>query len=276
MLGGVRARAARLRCMPAPVPPTGFTPGPAGTEGFCTTTWRRTAELRRAIRDHPFNKELSAGTLDMDRFAFYLVQDARYLVSFSRALATASARSPDLADAAFFAGSANTALTVEGRLHARYLSRLGLDGARSEGIATSPSCLAYASYLQAAALSEPYPVLVAALLPCFWVYHDVASNIATRFGTRADHPYGDWIATYADEGFAASVSAIREIADRTAEGTDPGTRRRMLAAFVRATEYEWMFWQSAWEREGWPTARWVPSDSTMQVNPGAGAVGDGS
>ncbi|HWG72793.1 MAG TPA: TenA family protein [Acidimicrobiales bacterium] len=262
--------------MSTPLPPTGFTPGAAGTDGFCTTAWWRTVELRRAIRDHPFNEELSAGILDMERFAFYLVQDARYLVSFARALATASARAADPADAAFFAASANTALTVEAGLHARYLSRFRLDGARAEGIATSPSCLAYASYLQAAALSEPYPVLVAALLPCFWVYHDVASGIVARFGAGVDHPYGDWIATYADEGFAASVSAIRDIADRAAEGTDAVTRRRMLAAFTRATEYEWMFWQSAWEREGWPTARWVQTDSITQANLAAGDPGAGS
>ena len=32
----------------------------------------------------------------------------------------------------------------------------------------------------------------------------------------------------------------------------------MLAAFTRATEYEWLFWNSAWIREEWPTARWLP------------------
>ena len=28
----------------------------------------------------------------------------------------------------------------------------------------------------------------------------------------------------------------------------------MLAAFSRATEYEWLFWDSAYRMETWPTA----------------------
>ena len=68
----------------------------------------------RAIHEHPFNAELEAGTLDRDRFAFYIVQDARYLVAFSKALATASARATDPDEAAFF--KAQTGIEDEDKL----------------------------------------------------------------------------------------------------------------------------------------------------------------
>jgi thiaminase/transcriptional activator TenA len=221
---------------------------------FCDQVWARAATLVRAIHEHPFNTELGAGTLDRDRFAFYIVQDARYLQAFAKALATASARAGDPADAAFFAQSANTALVVESGLHAGYVEEFGLSAADIEGIATSPTCLAYSSFLQATALAEPYPVLVAALLPCFWVYQDVGTALLDRTDL-AGHPYATWIATYSDPGFAKSVDQIKAIADRLA--TDEPTREAMTAAFLRATEYEWLFWDSAWRRESWPTARWL-------------------
>ncbi|PZG52944.1 thiaminase II [Spongiactinospora gelatinilytica] len=228
-----------------------------GEGSFCTEVWQRTAKLVRAIHEHPFNTALGAGTLDRDKFAFYIVQDARYLEAFSKALATASTRAGDVGEAAFYAQSANTALTAEASLHAGYVEEYGLSPDDLSGIATSPTCLGYSSYLQATALSAPYPVLAAAVLPCFWVYQDVGAALLERTAGAADHPYRAWISTYADPAFAESVTQAKEITDRLAAAAGPETREQMVHAFCRATEYEWMFWDSAWRQETWPTAEWV-------------------
>ncbi|MFC7648982.1 hypothetical protein ACFQX6_57545 [Streptosporangium lutulentum] len=68
------------------------------------------------------------------------------------------------------------------------------------------------------------------------------------------------MSTYADPDFAKSVEQAKEIADRLAATADGVTRAAMTEAFVQATEYEWMFWDSAWHREAWPTAQWLPGD----------------
>lgn len=226
-------------------------------DGFCAKAWAHTADLQQAICDHPFNAALTDGTLDRERFAFYIVQDARYLVGFAQALAAASTRADNAEDAAFLAGAAQGALVEERRLHAGYVEEFGLTEEDIAGIDTSPSCLAYTSYLRASALNEPYPVLLAALLPCFWVYQHVGSTILEATGGAEDHPYRAWIRTYADDEFAEAVLGARELTDRAAREADEPMRRRMLAAFTRATEYEWLFWNSAWITEQWPTARWL-------------------
>lgn len=228
--------------------------------GFCAEVWTTTSELQEAIRNHPFNEALASGLLDRDRFVFYLVQDARYLVGFSRALAVASSRAPGADDAAFLAESSHAALVVERSLHAGYLEQYGLSAAEVSQIPTSPSCLAYVSYLQATALAEPFPVIVAALLPCFWIYHYVGSGIHATTGTDPTHPYRDWIGTYADESFAESVARMKNIADRVAMEGDHAIVDSMARAFCRAAEYEWMFWESAWRKESWPTAKWLRGD----------------
>lgn len=225
--------------------------------GFCDRVWAATSELQEAIRDHPFNEALAAGSLDRNRFVFYLVQDARYLVGFSLALSVASSRAAHADDAAFLSESSHAALVVERSLHTRYLDNYGLPAADASQIPTSPSCLAYTSYLLATAFAEPFPVIVAALLPCFWIYHHVGSGIHDRTSTDPSHPYRDWINTYADESFAESVALMRNIVDRAAIEGDHAIVDSMARAFCRATEYEWMFWESAWREEKWPTAKWV-------------------
>lgn len=226
---------------------------PPAEGGFCARAWERTAGLQEAVVQHPFNTGLADGSLTRERFAFYIVQDARYLVGFAQALSAASSRADDPADAAFLAGAARGALLEERQLHAGYVRDFGLTEAEVAGIETSPTCLGYTSYLRACALGEPYPVLLAALLPCFWVYQHVGSTILRSTGDDPAHPYRAWIRTYADEEFAESVLAARELTDRVAAASTSEGVERMLGAFTTATEYEWMFWDSAWHRERWPT-----------------------
>ncbi len=52
----------------------------------------KSPQFYQSIICHPFNVELAQGTLDKERFVFYMEQDAYYLVGFSRALAFIAAR----------------------------------------------------------------------------------------------------------------------------------------------------------------------------------------
>ena len=65
-------------------------------------------------------------------------------------------------------------------------------------------------------------------------------------------PYRAWIDTYADEPFGEAVRTVIAISDRAAEATTIATRTQMLATFNRACQYEWLFWNGAYQRRGWP------------------------
>src|SRR5579859_1218748 len=211
----------------------------------------RTARLREAIHRLPFNRELAAGTLAPERFRRYIVQDALYLDQFSRALAIAAAKAPDAATVEVFAHSAQAAVAVERVLHERYLAEFGIDPGALAETEPAPDCLAYTSFLLATAHQEPWEVLVAALLPCFKVYWEVGCRIAKE--AALDNPYRAWIDTYADPQFGDAVNVVTGIANKAAEGVTAATQARMLAAFVRATQYEWLFWDGAYQGRGWPT-----------------------
>jgi thiaminase (transcriptional activator TenA) len=137
---------------------------------FSDTAWQRTARLRQAIHELPFNTELAAGSLSRARFQGYVIQDALYLGQYSRVLAIAGVKGPDGATLHAFAESALEAVAVEQALHARYLREFGIDPARLADAEPSPDCLGYTSFLLATGYHDPWEVLVAALLPCFWVY----------------------------------------------------------------------------------------------------------
>jgi thiaminase/transcriptional activator TenA len=215
--------------------------------GFSEQAWQRTAALRASIHALPFNRELAAGTLDQARFQFYIGQDALYLEQYARILALAAARGPDGATLRLFADAALEGIAVEQALHEQYLSRFGPDTAPRE---PSPECLGYTSFLLATAYHEPWEVLLAALLPCFWIYWHVGQAIARE--AAANNPYRAWIDTYADEAFGAVVQQVISATDRAAEAASHAVRGRMMTAFVRSTQFEWLFWDGAYQLRRWP------------------------
>ena len=220
------------------------------TDTFSHAAWERNARTYEVIRTMPFNAELAAGTLSEARFKHYITQDAHYLVGFGRALALAAAKAPDPDRIVQFAKSAEGAIVVERALHASFFRQYGITAEVFAGTALSPACHHYVSYLLATAYAEPYEVLLGALLPCFWIYAEVGRDIHGR--AAPDNPYQAWIDTYAGEEFHAVVRATIAAADDAAAGASPGLRERMHAAFTRATELEWIFWDSAYRLEDWP------------------------
>jgi thiaminase (transcriptional activator TenA) len=224
---------------------------------FSETARQQTQVLRAAILALPFNHELANGTLARERFQHYITQDALYLAAFARALALAAAKAPDTRTLQAFAQSALGAVAVERALHERYLRAFGVDPARLDRFEPMPDCLAYTSFLLASAYHEPWEVLIAALLPCFWIYWDVGCAIAAR--AAPDNPYRDWIDTYADQRFGEAVQSVIATADRAALAAGEAVHRRMLAAFTRAAQYEWLFWDGAYHRRGWPPSDDLPA-----------------
>ncbi|HEY4041842.1 MAG TPA: thiaminase II [Rhodopila sp.] len=213
--------------------------------GFCDRAWQRTSELRAAIDNLPFNRELADGTLDPQRFRFYIQQDALYLDEYSRILAMAGVRGPDGATLRLFAESALEAVAVEQALHGQYLSEFG-----AQAVEPSPDCLGYTSFLLATAYHEPWEILMAAVLPCFWIYWDVGNTIARK--AAAENRYRAWINTYSDEAFGNAVRAVIVATDSAAAAASDRLGDRMMTAFIRSTQYEYLFWDGAYQLRRWP------------------------
>jgi thiaminase (transcriptional activator TenA) len=217
---------------------------------FSTTMWMEIAPLYRAILAHPFNRELGQGSLSRERFQFYVIQDARYLEVYARVLAIAAAKSPNVEALQLFVGSAQEAIAVERSLHSGFLTEFGLYAADLTSAQPAPACAAYRDFLLATAYQASYPELLAALLPCFWIYWAVGNEIARV--SPPDNPYQRWIDTYSDESFGRAVEAVIALTNSAAATSGGPTREAMRSAFVQSSRYEWLFWDAAYRQEEWP------------------------
>ncbi len=207
---------------------------------FSDTLWQHTAPIYQKIINHSFNVELAQGTLDPERFLFYMEQDAYYLISFSRALASIAARSDSSKIIQRFLNFSLGALVAERELHAHFLP----PNCNCDHIEPSPACMAYTQYLIATAATDPLEEAIAAVLPCFWIYREVGLHIAAH--VTENNPYRRWIETYSSQEFSDATDLAISIFNEMAGKCSTETLARMKNAFEYSSLFEWHFWDDAY------------------------------
>ncbi|MCK2037258.1 bifunctional hydroxymethylpyrimidine kinase/phosphomethylpyrimidine kinase [Microbacterium sp. SSW1-49] len=219
----------------------GLTTRPAAAD-VAAEWWDGIAGIRAEIDALPFIRALADGTLQREPFVFYLSQDALYLREYARVLAEAARLAPSSAEQAFWAQSAQGSIVGELELHASWLTAAQGVSAATFAAEPAPATVAYLNHLRATAFDGRYPELIAAILPCFWLYTDLGERLhAGAFGSRPQdphHPYASWLATYADPAFAeATAQAVAYVTDAAARADD-ATRARMQRAFDLSSAHE--------------------------------------
>lgn len=216
------------------------------SERFTDQLWQEAQPLWQAIREHPFLHDLKNGTLPIETFRYYVIQDYHYLEAFGRAVATGLAKAPT---SELLATVARRVMTpIERPLHERLFALAGVTHAEAAVATVSPTNLAYQNHMLSVAARGTLGETAAALLPCPWTYHALGDVVVD-----VDHPvYSVWAGFYSEGLLAESCRAWRELVDGEVAETGPRGATAMRRVFHLSMRYEWMFWQMAYSREQWP------------------------
>jgi thiaminase/transcriptional activator TenA len=211
----------------------------------------RADRIWQAIDAHPFLRELHAGTLPMNRFTYFILQDYVYLLDFAQVLCQGGAKSPNLETLELFCRHALGAVEVERAFHASFGKSLGLSQRQLDAVPKAPITQAYIGHLQSVARSGSLGELVAAVLPCYWIYGEVGRRL---YKNRPRKPkiYRQWIETYASEEFWRPVREQIRLMDTIGAAASSDEKKLMTAHFILSSRYEFMFWEQAYRLESWP------------------------
>lgn len=205
-----------------PTPPLAQPAGP-----HTQALWDASAPYLTAIMQLPFIHALGDGTLDRADFMFYLEQDAYYLTKYARSLRALGGA---------WATDADAAIADEQEMQRTWLAELDRE------TLPSPVTRAYTDFLLASTLGEPAAIGQAAVLPCYWLYYEVGARLAER--NHEAHPYRDWLATYAGDGFYEAVRGAIERCEATL-AANPGSLDAAVRACAVASRYELDFFDQA-------------------------------
>ena len=207
--------------------------------------------MRQAILAHPFITGVGDGTLPVDTFKYFISQDYVYLIDYSRVLALASARAPDLESMSWFARLLDEILNTEMELHRSYCGEFGITRAELEATSPAPTTLGYTSYLLTVAYRGSFSELVASLLPCQWGYWEIGDHLRRQGLPQSAPLYAKWIEMYSSEEFSALAHHIRKMADRIGDGAGTDELAAMGQAYETSVRLEHGFWDMAYNLEGW-------------------------
>ncbi|KXC05686.1 bifunctional hydroxymethylpyrimidine kinase/phosphomethylpyrimidine kinase [Microbacterium hominis] len=196
--------------------------------------WRLTSTVRADVDACDLVTGLGDGSLDLDRFHRYLAQDALYLRAYSRVLARAAELAADGQERAFWTEASASCLLEEERLH-----RVRIGEAHPE---PGPATRGYLAHFDRVVAGGSSAELVAAVLPCFWLYADLGTRLAPL--AHDAHPYADWLRAYGDPAFAEATRRAIAIADAAVDAASPDDRDRMSAAFERSMRHELAFFDA--------------------------------
>ncbi len=203
-------------------------------------------DIWKGYNRHPFVMGIQEGTLEREKFRFYIIQDSLYLRDYARTFAVGVAKSRSLETAALFTKYISV-MNGELNVHKGYLAKLGVS--REELDQTPPSLdnLSYTSYMLRVAYEDGEAEILAAILSCAYSYQLIAENIVANRPSSLDDPfYGDWIAGYASEGYARDNVVLLETLDRLTADYNEDQLKHLRDIFVACSRYEMAFWEMSW------------------------------
>ena len=219
-----------------------------------------TEEIWENCHRHPFVQGIADGSLDHDKFCFYMLQDYVYLFDYARVFAIGVAKAKDPEVMRIFANYVQQIMSGEMDIHRGYMKRLGISPEDAERTVPSLDNLSYTSYMIRIAYDDGAAEAAAAILSCALSYEAIAERmVAEHPGTparpgidarpgAADHPfYGEWVQGYASPGYHAANLELIDLTERLAEGLDEARLQHLVDVFVNCSRYELLFWDMAWE-----------------------------
>ena len=208
-----------------------------------------TKDIWQQYNNHPFVTGIQDGTLDKEKFRYYMIQDYLYLEDYAKTFAVGVAKAKSLRIANLFAKYIPV-MNGELNVHDGYLARLGVT---QEEIASTPRSLdnlSYTSYMLRVAYEEGEAEILAAILSCAYSYEVIAKKIVENNPASINNEfYGDWIKGYVSDGYSEENIILLEELNRLTENYTEQQIQHLIDIFVACSRYELAFWEMSWMLE---------------------------
>lgn len=197
----------------------------------------------------PFVEELYTGSLPMEKFTAYILQDYAYLADAIRNFSLIASRAPSHLVMMELVEIAHLEAAGEIRGYEEFLGRLGYSLQEAAATEPMPINVAYRNFLLATSALKSTAEAIAAVLPCFWSYHEIAVFHGHRLGHNPNRAYRDWAEVYVSHDYITLLDKLKKLVDELA-GQEPYERLRDV--FMMASRYEYLYWRSVYDGDAWP------------------------
>ncbi|GHV53141.1 aminopyrimidine aminohydrolase [Synergistales bacterium] len=207
-------------------------------------------EAWEAGYSHPFVQELGSGTLDREKFKFYLLQDYQYLLAYAKVFALGVVKADSREVMARFSASQDAILNSEMALHREYMMSFGVTVRDMDEAKPSLFNRTYTANMLAVGQAGGVAEILAAILPCAWTYSDYAKRLKNDFvDNLSENFYKSWIDGYASDEFYESFEWFFSALDELCRYKSEQELARIREIFASGMEFEYLFWDMSYKRQ---------------------------
>ncbi len=209
-----------------------------------------TREIWDKYNEHPFVKGIENGTLDKEKFRYYIIQDFIYLEDYTRAFALGVAKAKSERIRNIFANYITLLTDSEMDIHHGYMGKFGISQDEVDSTELALDNISYTSYMLRVAYEEGEAEILTAILSCAYSYEVIAKNmIKNNPDCINDDFYGEWIRGYAGDYCEGNVVLMNALDELTADYNEKQLKH-LTDIFIRCSEYELRFWKLSWTMDG--------------------------
>ncbi len=206
-----------------------------------------TKDIWAAYNEHPFVMGIQDGTLDREKFKYYIIQDYLYLEEYAKVFAIGIAKAKSLDTMRLFSRQVNFLTEGEMDIHRGYMGAFTVSQEELTTASRALDNLSYTSYMLRVAYEEGEAEILAAILSCAYSYEVIAKTILKNNPSASEHPfYGNWVKGYAEPEFCDGNVVLLEMTDKLTQYYTKPQLQHLTDIFVTCSRYELAFWELAW------------------------------
>ncbi|KAJ4382365.1 ATP-dependent RNA helicase dbp2 [Didymella sp. IMI 355093] len=195
----------------------------------------------KAYTEHEFVQKMGDGSLPVENYKYYLIQDYLFLVQFARATALGAYKSRSLTDIGRSVQQVVT-LQEEIKLHIDFCKQQGLSVEDIESHEEDQATTAYTRYVLDIGQSQDWLALQVALLPCLIGYGIIAKRLFDDTNTLREGRYWTWIQQYVDKEYMEAMARGSALIEEHAGKQSVARLDELAEIFIHATNMERGFW----------------------------------
>ena len=200
------------------------------------TLWEKASEKEFLIK-------MADGTMDGDRYKWYMLQDYYYLLDYKKILE----RLLELADDSEVEGFLKMAVDVTmfeiDNVHMPAMKKLGITEENIKTVGKNNVITDYINFYNETIDKSGLIGGFTALLQCCWNYAYLGEKLCKKYGDKIEKSqYKFWFDAYTSKEYVETNETWQGLVNKITTGIDDNTKETLCGIFRTCAEFENKFW----------------------------------
>lgn len=195
-----------------------------------------------ACAETPFLRELQRGTLPLEKFRTYMVQDSIYLKNYARLYGKMIWHSTTLQDIRVYYDALDFVTETESAVRLGYLKRFGMTDSDIEDLKPLPENQEYIDFMMNIGEGGNVHEMLMAALPCMLSYSYIFRKLLSS-PDGIGPEYADFIEDYAEDGYFDGCRRLELFAEEKCRMSTREEKEKLGHIFEKGSMLELRFWE---------------------------------